>query len=164
MTPGEVAVSFLEDIRGASLSVDEVLGKSMLSPFCGEARREWIGKQLRELRGTLREDEVDLKVIGEKKEGGFAGVLVAVVPKGDPFTSSVIPVALRSLEERWVPAPVLGSFANANVGFDDGVRARVNGVGAVDGEAAGDPDAGYVFGCGERRWRSGWKEWLMRSC
>lgn len=128
VTPGEVAVSFLEDIRGASLSVDEVLGKSMLSPFCGEARREWIGKQLRELRGTLREDEVDLKVIGEKKEGGFAGVLVAVVPKGDPFTSSVIPVALRSLEERWVPAPVLGSFANANVGFDDGVRARVKGL------------------------------------
>lgn len=125
VAPGAAAVSFLEDVQGTTLSIDEILEKTVLSPFCGDERRMWIEKQLQELRVSLRVGELEFRVVGEKEDGGFAGVLVAVVPEGDPFTSKVVPVALRYTEEAWVPAPVVGSFANANVGFDQGVRNRV---------------------------------------
>ena len=107
-TPGEAAVSFLGEVQGAGESIEEVLKASLLSPYCGEVKREWIGDRLQQLRKELREGEVELKEIGRREDGEYAAVLVSATPEGDPFQVEVHGVGLRREGGQWKAAPVLG--------------------------------------------------------
>lgn len=133
-TPGEAAVSFLGEVQGAGESIEEVLKASLLSPYCGEVKREWIGDRLQQLRKELREGEVELKEIGRREDGEYAAVLVSATPEGDPFQVEVHGVGLRREGGQWKAAPVLGSFVNTNVGYDKVVRERVSGLETWMGE------------------------------
>jgi len=133
-TPGEAAVSFLGEVRGAGESIEGVMKAGLLSPYCGETKREWIANRLQQLRKELREGEVELKEIGTREDGEYAAVLVSATPERDPFQVVVYGVGLRREGEQWKAAPVLGSFVNTNVGYDKEVRERVSGLETWMGE------------------------------
>ena len=123
--PNVVAQSFLEGVRGAGATLEEVLGGTALSPFCGEEKRKWIEGRLRGLRQKLRAERPELTVLETKKDGNYAGVLIAVRPEDDPYGLSVLTLGLKRVGDEWKVAPVLGTFENTNVGFDPAVRKQV---------------------------------------
>lgn len=126
--PDVVARSFLEGVRGAGSTLEEVLGGTALSPFCGEEKRKWIEGRLRELRQKLRGERPELAVLDTKRADNYAGVLIAVRPEDDPYGLTVLTVGLKRVGDEWKVAPVLGTFENTNVGFDPAVRKQVEGL------------------------------------
>lgn len=127
-SPGESALLFLRALGSEDSSVEEVLGGTRLSPFCGDGKRERITSRLVSLRAQMVERPLALEVIGVEEDGEYAGVLVSAVPEGEVFGTEIYAVGLRKEGGAWGAAPVLGSFANTNVGFDTGIRARVEAL------------------------------------
>jgi hypothetical protein len=123
--PSEAALAFLRDLKAGEREVDECLADSLLSVYCGEAKREAIRERLKYLGAGLRDGDVKFELLGEKRDGDSAGVLVAALSGLNPMDVEVVALGARKRGEAWKVAPVPGSFENAVDGFDTALEKRL---------------------------------------
>ena len=120
LEPGEVALTFLSDLRDEARALDEMLEASVLSPHTGDVRRAAISQRLGRVGRYLRDNQYELEVVGEKREGDFAAVVVTAVSKHDPLGIDVFALGLRQRKESgWGVAPVPGSFDNVDLAYEE---------------------------------------------
>ncbi len=118
--PGEAALTFLSDLRDEARSLEEILGASVLSPHTGEKRRAAISQRLGRVGRYLRDNDYELEVVVEKREGKFAAVVVSAVSRHDPLSIDAFALGLRNMNDSgWGVAPVPGSFDNVDLAYDE---------------------------------------------
>ena len=64
LEPGEVALTFLSDLRDEARGLDEMLESSVLSPHTGPIRRSAISQRLGRVGRYLRDNQYELEVVG----------------------------------------------------------------------------------------------------
>ncbi len=127
--PGEEALEFLGSLRDEERTLDQLLKDSVLSPHTGEIRRSEISQRLSRLGRYLRENNYELKVAGEKRDDDLAAVILTAVSTHDPLEVDVFAFGLRGKKDaRWKMAPVTGSFDNADLGYDEVLEKRAEGL------------------------------------
>ena len=123
--PGKAALAFLVDLRDEGRTLDELLKDSMLSAHTGKIRRSAISQRLGRVGRYLRDNDYELEVTEEKRDGDLAAVIVTAVSRHDPLEVDVFALGLREKKDvRWRVAPVPGSFDNVDLGFDEALEKR----------------------------------------
>ncbi len=129
LEPGEVALTFLSDLRDEARGLDEMLESSVLSPHTGPIRRSAISQRLGRVGRYLRDNQYELEVVGEKREGDFAAVVITAVSRHDPLAIDAFALGLRQLRNAgWGVAPVPGSFDNVDLAYDEVLEKQAEGL------------------------------------
>lgn|GEM_PF-4387380 len=110
--PSEAAVEFLGTLDGEGIELDQA---TAIAPQATEEKRRSICLRLERLADEL--EEGDLRAVDEKVDGELAAVLVSQIVDFDPNRVTVHAVALRKLDDRWLPTPVPASFENTGLTY-----------------------------------------------
>ena len=109
------AIHFLKLISNDQLD----LGKdTAISQHCSPKRRNELETRIERLRNNGLSDKDNLTVEAQLTDSNFAAVLVRADNIINPLNTRIYPVALLKRNNRWVPAPLLGSFSNTGYGYD----------------------------------------------
>lgn len=123
--PSEAALGYLRGIAtgkaGSDLTRDTAISKDITVDRLDEIREGRV-----RLKATLGGS--DFTVFSEKEDGDLAAVLVT--RDGGPGGQSpdLLPVGLIRRGERWLPAPVPGSFDNTGLNFEPELLARARAL------------------------------------
>lgn len=115
-TLSKVAIDHLRKLSEDDIDLKQ---DTALSPYCGIERRQNIRKQLshRSRSHFLKNDQFSL--LEEKSSGRFAAVLIRATNPRAPLSARVHAVALLQTANQWKAAPLPGSFANTDYGYDE---------------------------------------------
>ena len=119
--PAAVALDFLGKVRDGRANL-EPGGDTALSVQTQPAKRAEIARRLERAGQDLKNG--GLEVVESRVDGELGGVIVRKSAGYDPSLLRVLAVALVKRGERWLPAPVPGSFENCGLGFDQAIRTR----------------------------------------
>lgn len=99
-----------------------------ISTRCSNQRRKQIEKQLQFFRETRLDADDTFSLQATKTEGAFAAVLLLSKNSRTPLDPRVNAVALRRRQNKWMAAPLPGSFANTGYGYDSTVEKTVRSL------------------------------------
>jgi hypothetical protein len=120
--PGAAALDFLGKVRDGKIDLAPDADTALLEQTT-ERKRESIRERIERLTAELRGAELELGEV--KLDGAFAAVVVRRAGGFDSADIQVHPVALVKRGERWLPAPVPGSFENSVAGYTLPLKARL---------------------------------------
>jgi hypothetical protein len=120
--PSDAALQFIEKIRNNN--VDLTPGTiTAITPQTSDKKRDQIARHYARIAQTLSARPIEAG--HEKTDGDLAAVIVWAPHGYDPDQVQVFPVAMIKHQEKWIPAPVLGSFENAGAGYTEETRQRI---------------------------------------
>ncbi|MEP4076740.1 hypothetical protein [Haloferula sp.] len=108
----DAAVAHLIDIARGRI---DLTNDTALAPGTTREKQAAIRDRIKQLSSAVEEGE--LRVIDEKVEGGLAAVLVSRIIDYDSSLVQVYAVALLKRDDRWLPAPLLGSYENTGITY-----------------------------------------------
>lgn len=121
--PGQVAVEFLEKVRGGKLDLKDGEDTAVSPHITGEKRAQ-ILESIKNLSSQIGEGKL---LAGETRlDGEFAAVMVTQGEEFDQSRLQVYPVALVKGEKGWRAAPILASYENAVFAYTVQLRERLS--------------------------------------
>ncbi|MFK7851541.1 MAG: hypothetical protein AB8D78_11235 [Akkermansiaceae bacterium] len=123
--PGQVAIEFIRKVKAGEVDLAPG-GDTALREQTSLQKRKAIAKSLKGLEGEF--DPKYLEIGDVNEDGQFAAAIVRYLGDFDSMSLQVYPVALVKKDEKWSPAPVLGSFENAIVGYTIPLKRRLDGL------------------------------------
>lgn len=122
---GKAAVRFIEMARSGELDLEPGRDTAML-PETSEEKRKQIARRLQRLKSDIGDDPLEL---GETRvDGGFAAAVVRAASGFDPSRIRVFAIGLVRRDDRWLPAPVPGSFENTGAAYTAENRRRLEAL------------------------------------
>jgi hypothetical protein len=120
--PEKEALRFVEKLRDKKLDL-EPGHDTALSPATGNDKRKLIEERINHIRSEMSQGE--LEIGPGTVDGDMAAVLVRQMTGFDPSRLRVIAIGLVLKGDRWLAAPVPGSFENTGLGYDVTIRKRL---------------------------------------
>ncbi len=108
------AFHFLKLISDNQLDLDR---DTAISPYCSPKRRREVETRIKRLHDNEFSDTDTLSLDAQFTESNFASILIRSENSINPLDTRIYPVALLRRSDRWVPAPMLGSFSNTGYGY-----------------------------------------------
>ena len=96
----------------------DLLGTTAISPHCEVSRRKEIRDQLELYYKTSLQKGDNFSLLAEKTQGQFAAILIRSDNSLSPLNVRIHSIAMILRKGKWLPAPIPGSFANSNYGYD----------------------------------------------
>jgi hypothetical protein len=122
---GQAAVRFIEMARSGELDLEPGRDTAMLPETSAEKRKQ-IARRLQRLKTDIGDDPLEL---GEMRvDGGFAAAVVRAASGFDPSRIRVFAIGLVKRDDRWLPAPVPGSFENTGAAYTADNRRRLEAL------------------------------------
>ena len=107
---GEAAVRFIDLARSGKLDLQPGSDTAMLPETSAEKRKQ-IARRLERLKNDIGDHPLELR--DARVEGNMAAALVRATSGFDPSRIRVYAVGLVKRGDRWLAAPLIGSFENS---------------------------------------------------
>ena len=121
-TEANVAIQYIKKLAKDEVDLNR---DTAISEHCGIQRRKVIREQLTFLRKTHFSDGDTFTVESQQTKGDFAAVLLRAENSSSPLSTRIHALALVRKKENWLVAPLPGSFANTDYGYDESVEKTV---------------------------------------
>ncbi|MDG1357979.1 MAG: hypothetical protein P8P36_07280, partial [Akkermansiaceae bacterium] len=109
-----VAFHFLKLISDNQLDLNR---DTAISRHCSPKRRKELETRLKRLHDNEFSDTDTLTLEAQSTDSHFASVLIRLENSVNPLNTRIYRIALLRRGDRWIPAPMLGSFSNTGYGY-----------------------------------------------
>ncbi len=121
-------IAYLESLNKADDVSNVLANETAISPFVSEQRKERLIVNLTHICKAIDHSKGEIDIVESKFEGQLGAAIVSVGDMAFPNSLRMLPFALVLQDDKWIPAPLLGSFSNTNLSFHSEVRQSANNL------------------------------------